>query len=87
MVTPVEEVVGGEVGVAVGVVEEGEEVVGEAVSMEHSKQTLCSVGDFMFYDVFLFFSRGGRGGGYAGQNQSNQYATPPAQQVRPTSLQ
>ena len=44
MVTLVEEVVGGEVGVAVGVVEEGGEVaVDEAISMEHSKQKPCAV--------------------------------------------
>ena len=92
MVILVEEVVDGEVGVVVGVVEGGEVVVGEAISMEHSKQikdsspTLCSVRNFMCRVIFLFFSRGGRGGGYMGQNQSNQYATPPAQQVRPPSL-
>ena len=33
-------------------------------------------------DHCLLCRRGGRGGGYMGQNQSNQYAPPPSQQVR-----
>ncbi len=43
----------------------------------------------MLYRYFIsddfFFSRGGRGGGYMGQNQSNQYGASQAQQVRLTS--